>query len=297
MEIPLPEGAVAGDVLSLTHWPDRTWKVKRQSTTFAFVLPECQVGDVLKREVPDGTVLSFVVPEGLEPGELVTLTLQEDEWALDKVYVLPDTEAVPQQSESIVGPYVAALGVIRESGHLSRLPMDSNGILQVSVPFCGRFQEYALLGSFLAEACLPLPGVKGIRVLGTEFLDRYYYDWAVAQKWYREHQPQLQLHLCVRDLAENPLPHAALTIGLHPEVTKGGCWFAIVGSVVRSTRGGLCLFATFFEDEVQTVLNMIDMYKSEGTTVEVVANPYYGNGAGLEGGVSPRMCHLILVRG
>ena len=75
---------------------------------------------------------------------------------------------------------------------------DADGMLVVNVPFCGRFQEYAILGNFLAEHCLPLPGVRGIKIFAADSLDKYYYDWAIAKRWFAEFHPQIevtQLHL------------------------------------------------------------------------------------------------------
>ena len=70
---------------------------------------------------------------------------------------------------------------------------DAQGMLVVNVPFCGRFQEYALLGNFLAEHCLTLPGVRGIRIFATDSQDKFYYDWAVAKRWFAEFHPQIEV--------------------------------------------------------------------------------------------------------
>merc|ERR1712232_1437051 len=116
--------------------------------------------------------------------------------------------------------------------------------------------------------------VRGIDILASEVSDAYSFPWAVASRWFSKIHPQIRLRMCVRDLAITALPIAGLTLAIHPEVTKGGCWFPIVGSVIRS-NGGLCVFATFYEEEMQTVLNMVDMYAVEDTEVEVLENPYY----------------------
>jgi len=54
------------------------------------------------------------------------------------------------------------------------------------------------------------------------------------------------------------------------------------------------MFATFYEAEMQTVCNMVNMYKSDGTTVEVVENPYYNNKS-LDTSEQPSMRYIILV--
>lgn len=297
VEVSLPGSAVPGDTLCLLRLPNGAWKARQKLTTFSFTVPECEVGHVLNMHAPDGTVLSFPVPAGLEPGELVTLKLHGDKWALEQVYVLPASEATPSQSKAICGPYATALQVIKSSGHLEQLPLDSHGVLHVSAPFCGRFQEYAVLGGFLADACLSLPGVRSVRLVGTDCLDVYSYEWAVASRWFETFQPRIRLQLCVRDLAEDPLPEAALVIGVHPEVTKGGPWFPIIGSVLRSASRGLCMFAMFFEDEVKTLQNMVEMYGGTDVRVTVVQNPYYEVHGELDTGMNPRMRYLVLVVG
>lgn len=300
VEVSLPGSAAPGDALYLLHLPSGAWKARKKLTTFSFTVPECEVGQELKLQAIDGTVLSFLVPAGLESGELVTLKLQGDEWALEQVHVLPVPKAVPNLPEQICGPYAAALRVVKSSGYLEQLPVDSQGVLHVSAPFCGRFQEYSVLGGFLADVCLSMPGVRSVRLIGTDCLDVYNFEWAVASRWFETFWPQIRLQLCVRDLAEDPLPEAAFVIGVHPEVTKGGPWFPIIGSVLRSANRGLCLFATFFEDEVKTLQNMIEMYCGTDTKATVVQNPYYEEHGGVDAemtGMNPRMCKLVLVAG
>merc|ERR1711933_129407 len=190
--------------------------------------------------------------------------------------------------EYVCGPYSAALQLVKGMPCLESIPVSRDGVLQVNVPFCGRFQEYVQLCDFVAEHCLSRPGIRKAIIFGTEALDTYYYDWGLAQKWCSKVHPQIELNICVRDLSEDPLPMAGLTIGIHPEVTKGGYWFPIIGSLVKSTIGGLCLFATFYEDEMQTIINMINMYKSENSKVEVINNPYYDVHPTPEAGRAPR---------
>ena len=179
-------------------------------------------------------------------------------------------------------------------GHIGRNPQaDDDGMLVVNVPFCGRFQEYAMLGNFLAEHCLPQLGLRGARILGCDSLDCYYYEWAVAKRWFAEFHPQIEVQLQVRDLQHDPLPQAGLTIALHPEVTWGGPWFPIMGSVFRAAQSGVCLIASFFEDEVKTLKNMVDIYGDPTVECEEVSNPFY---ASTEGDLtSKRMRFLMLL--
>ena len=69
---------------------------------------------------------------------------------------------------------------------------DADGMLIVNVPFCGRFQEYAMLGLFLAERCLSLPGVCGAKIFATDTSDKYHFEWAVAKRWFSEFYPTIE---------------------------------------------------------------------------------------------------------
>eukprot|EP00927_Polykrikos_kofoidii_P080369 TRINITY_DN77234_c0_g1_i1.p1 TRINITY_DN77234_c0_g1~~TRINITY_DN77234_c0_g1_i1.p1 ORF type:complete len:390 (-),score=52.44 TRINITY_DN77234_c0_g1_i1:147-1316(-) len=301
VQVSLPNGIVAGDLVHMGKArAGGTWKIAKATTQFAFLLPDGSCpGDELTRELPDRTVISITVPEGSEAGELLVLKRPgAGDWVIDRLYVLPEVNsaAMPRPSEVVRGPYAAALQVIKDRGFLNELSLDSTSILQVSIPICGRFLEYPLLGDFVAKSCLPaLPGARGARVVATESSDEYYYEWALAAKWFGEVRPEVSIQCCVRDLAEDPLHEAGLTIVLHPEVTHGGCWFAIVGSILRGARRGLCVFATFFEDEKDTLLNMIEMYREEGSTVHVLQNPYYDSHPLPESPASPRMRYLVVV--
>jgi len=55
------------------------------------------------------------------------------------------------------------------------------------------------------------------------------------------------------------------------------------------------VFATFYECEVQTLLNMVNMYRSESSTVEVIENPFYK--VGEEVPANPPMRYIMLVEG
>jgi len=277
VQLCLPDGAAPGDMLYLVQRLNGTWRLVRPTTDFSFLVPDVSE-DSLKFRLPDGTFMDFLVPEGVDADELITWKLQHVEeeylWGVDQVFVLPDIVDMWSPPEVVCGPYGAALQLINDMGLGQKLPVDTHGILQVGVPFCGRFQEHRQLGNFLMDSCSSEVGMHGAHIFGTDYLD-YYYDWGIAQKWLRRVCPSVDLQVRVSDLCEDTLPEVGLLIGLHPEVTKGGCWFPIMASAIRSVRSGLSMFATFYEEERDTLLNMIDMYKYDGSKVEVMENPYY----------------------
>lgn len=292
----LPPGLVPGDT-ALAFQREGEWRLVKKPTDFAF-LCEAKAGSKVKPQLPDGSFLHFEVPEGVGPGHVVELHHQGS-WQLKRVVELTEVQRVPAQSNTIRGPFMAALDFLSRNMSKQHLVPDQEGFLIVNVPFCGRFQEYAMLGNFLAQECLSLPGVKGAKIFAADNSDRYYYDWAVARRWFAEFQPHIEVHLCVRDLQYDPLPKAALTIALHPEVTKGGSWFPIMGSLMKASEGGVCLVASFFHDEVTTVLNMVDMYDSSSRQRQVSENSFWkepANQAVREAAPSKRMNYLLLLQ-
>ena len=138
LEIPLPERCSEGDRLSLLQRSDSSWKVLRKKKHFSFVVPECSAGDVLTVRPADEVHLTFVVPENVEPYNVVTLEKQEDgEWAFQQCAVLPPFCPSPFQPEWTTGPYQEILNALKSRGYVDRLCSDSKGVLNVSVPFCG----------------------------------------------------------------------------------------------------------------------------------------------------------------
>ncbi|CAE7242458.1 pth [Symbiodinium necroappetens] len=277
VSVQMPEGLQGGETAMATQRPDGKWRLTRKPTHFTFAVPPgAKPGQVLKPQLPDGTFLHLELPENVQPGHLVELKNLEGTWAVVRIVELLQVARNPPQTETLRGSYLAALEHLRQSGGLRALQADTDGMLVVNVPFCGRFQEYAMLGNFLAEHCLTLPGVKGIRIFATDSQDKYHYDWAVAKRWFAEFHPQIEVQLSVRDLHIDSLPRAALTVATHPEVTRGGTWFPIIGSIVRAAAKGTCLFGTFFEDEATTLTNMVNMYKTnDQTSCEVSENQYF----------------------
>ena len=292
----LPRGLSAGETALVVQRPDGQWRVLRKPKYFAFLLPAgATAGTAVKQQLPDGTFLHFDVPEGVGPGHLVELQSSGNSWQLKQVVELTEVQRIPAQTPTIRGPFLAALEFLHAQG-LSLVPADADGMLVVNVPFCGRFQEYAMLGNFLAEHCLKMPGIKGVRVFAADSSDAYYYEWAVAKRWFAEFHPEIEVHLQVQDLQMDPLPRAGLTIALHPEVTRGGSWFQIMGSVIKASQGGVCLFAAFFQDEVATLMNMMDMYDETSREKQLVENAHWKSPVKGEQPPSKRMNFLVLVK-
>ncbi|CAL1170208.1 unnamed protein product [Cladocopium goreaui] len=287
LEVPLPERCKEGDTLCLLQRQDDTWKVVPKKHRFSFVVPPCCSGDVLRLKPTDHLELNFAVPENVEAFNVVTLQADADgAWNFQQCAVLPpETEPLPLP-EWTSGQYQAILDALKSKGYLDRLCPDESGVLNVGVPFCGHFHEYITLGNFLVKHRLEMPGVQEFSIFGMELFDDYVRDWALAQRWlWRQHQ----ISCCIEagDLAQDPTPKAQWVIGIHPEVTKGG----IIGSLLHSCRG-LCCFATFYEEEKDTLLNMIDMYKVECASVDAFENPFY---AANELGCHPAMRFIVVV--
>eukprot|EP00913_Durusdinium_trenchii_P020506 g19264.t1 len=242
LEVPLPERCAEGDWLSLFQRADLSWKVVVKKKRFSFVVPkECQGGDVLTLSPSDQISLSFTIPENVEPYNVVTLAQEGDEWAFAQCAVLPPFSETPFQPDWTTGQYQQILNALKSKGYVDRLRPDPEGVLHVSVPFCGHFHEYVTLGNFLAESASAVPGVGKISVFGMELFDDYIRDWALAERYlWRKHGIECRVEQ--GDLAEEPIPTAQWVIGIHPEVTKGGPWFRIIGSLLRSCTGSKLFF-------------------------------------------------------
>eukprot|EP00930_Biecheleria_cincta_P070538 TRINITY_DN58178_c0_g1_i1.p1 TRINITY_DN58178_c0_g1~~TRINITY_DN58178_c0_g1_i1.p1 ORF type:complete len:372 (-),score=54.78 TRINITY_DN58178_c0_g1_i1:519-1517(-) len=297
VKVPLPEWSAGGDTVRILQREDGSWRVVRQVLQFSFRLPQSSPGERLKLRVPDGTQITFEVPEHFEPGLIVSLKRAESggPWLFDAARALPPPGAQgPWQSDTSQGPYASMLELLRDKGYLQLLKA-CDGVLRVGVPFCGGFSEYATLGNFVAKHCLSLPGVDQASVFGVELFDSYWMQWALAQRWFEMTHPNITVQLEAGDLAEDPFPCADLVIGVHPEVTKGGCWFRIIASILHSCAQGMCVFTTFYEVEMKTLLNMINMNAS-GAIVETFENPFYADAADPVP-AHPPMRYIIVVSG
>jgi len=174
--------------------------------------------------------------------------------------------------EEFKGPFTEILQFLATQGLIQGLPLDSQGQLHVSVPFCGSFIECAILSQWLASNFLNKPLVRGVHVLGTELKTDETHLWDLKERWVAETFPGMQLTLKQTDLVVDALPEAGLTIGIHPEVTRGAPWDKIIANLLRSTRGGVVLLAHFFQEEAQAA---VDMCAAEGVECQVFENQYY----------------------
>lgn len=291
VDIRLPPGASPGDELMLAQMAaDGSWRAAPRLRDWSELISSDGIEAERVVHLPDRAAFQYEVPSGARPGQIISFTmLGGGEWGIKNVCSVPATPS--NVAPELSGPLGALLKVIGERGRLDRLPVDRHGVLHVSIPFCAGFFEHVALGKFIAEECLSQSHISGAAMLATEIVGTYSFPWAVAQKLYAKVHPNIKLDFCVRDLSVDPLPAAGLVIARHPEVTKGGFWFQIMGSLIQCCRG-LCVFATFYEAEMQTVLNMVDMYKREGTTVDVVENPHYDSHKEAE---ATEMRYIILV--
>lgn len=280
--VTLPVTATAGDDILLLKRADG-WRAVKRTKEYSYLVPDTPPTGEETIDLPDSTKLQFGIPEGLKPGHIVNFRVTEDGlWAIKSVSNLPEVTRDADMPRSLNDPLLELFDIMKGRGYLQKMRVDENGELRVNLPFCGSFQIYPALGNFLADEVLTLPGVTGTGILASDIDDSWSFYWAVAQRWFGKMHPQIRLRYEVCDLSVDALPEAGLCLAFHPEVTKGGCWFQIIGSLVRSARRGLLVFTTFYEQEMQTVVNMVNMYKDDDTTVETVENPFYKKNQSLE---------------
>eukprot|EP00929_Paragymnodinium_shiwhaense_P076415 TRINITY_DN39296_c0_g1_i1.p1 TRINITY_DN39296_c0_g1~~TRINITY_DN39296_c0_g1_i1.p1 ORF type:complete len:825 (+),score=133.32 TRINITY_DN39296_c0_g1_i1:96-2570(+) len=280
VQVAAPGSASAGELVSMSKRPDGSWRIMKVQTKLSFVVPECTAGEKVQITAPDGRLLGFPVPAGVSPGDIILLKREGRSWAFDAAKLMPSVLPRPVPTEDRTGPYLGILDVLRQRRVLQRLAAmpASAETIHVNAPFCGRLDEAACLTDYLAEAFDSCPSLQTVKVFATDVADGYLHEWALAERWCeRQHTKRVLLQTGVCDASEEALPEAALTIGIHPEVTWGGAWFQIIGSILRSSAAGLCLFATFYECEMQTLVNMVNMYRSESSKLEVLENPYYAS--------------------
>lgn len=289
--VSVPELAEPGDMIMMSKREDGSWRVVRKTTEYSFLLPDCNPGDTVRLHVPDGRQLVFPVPEGAVKDLLVSLVYDESSgWNFNRLRQV--SMPVLADLDWVAGPYTTMLGFLQSNGYLEYLA--GRGEVRVSVPFCGHFFEFAALGKFLNESVLSLPGARSVFLHATELVWTHVHEWAAAELWFRREYPAIRMISQVQDLAEDPLPEADLTIGIHPEVTKGRRWFQVIASLLQSCSNGLVVLACFYETEAQTVQNMVEMYKAPEATVEVVENPYYATSDVVDD--NPAIRYLVLVR-
>jgi len=195
--------------------------------------------------------------------------------------------ASPDHRDKAYGAFLQALA---DWGVLERLPTDSAGALQVSVPFCQELFEAPLLLPFLRRRLLERGGASGISAFGCDVEPQPFW-WPAWEAWAAHALgPEVRLELRQRDLAMEPLPPAGLILAVHPEVTKGGPWQSILSNVLQSrVAGGQCVFATFYSMEAQETVKLC---QGLGARCEVRENPYY---AGQPDGVGTFLRFAVIV--
>lgn len=196
----------------------------------------------------------------------------------------------PYCYEEFEGPFTNILAFLTANKLVEGLPLDERGVLRVSMPFCASFIECALLAEWLKSTFLVRQGIRGVHVLGTELITDPSYQWDLKEKWVKETFPGMELELRQADLAEEAMPPAALTIGIHPEASRGPPWDRIVANLLRAGHGGVCVFATFFDVEAQAVT---EFCLQQGVQTQVFENAYY-NGRQIPS--SPWMRFIVVAR-
>jgi len=182
-------------------------------------------------------------------------------------------EYFPPPLEKWLAPYASMLDFLLQQGFLERLPVDEQGLLRVSVPFCAGFMECPLLPQFIFDNLLKRPGVCGASILGTELKAIGGNYWPKKERYVAKKFPGVRLQLRLADLAQEALPPCSLCIGVHPEASRLGVWVDILSNVIRSTRpGGLVVFACYFDVEVKATLAVSEPL---GLSFQVFENPYY----------------------
>lgn len=174
--------------------------------------------------------------------------------------------------------YASFLRALDAWGYLDDLPLDASGTLRVNAPFSGGFSEAPLLMPFLAAKYLRHAGgaCTSVSVLATDLEASNW--WPTFREWTRRTQgPCARLDFAPWDLLARPLPPAALTLGVHPGPDLApwlqGPWQQIIRNVLTSrARGGRCIFASFYEHEVNGIGAVC---QEVGARMEVRDNPYY----------------------
>merc|ERR1711879_363017 len=100
----------------------------------------------------------------------------------------------------------------------------------------------------------------------------------------------MKLQIKQADLANEPLPQGGITIGIHPEVTRGTPWDLIIANLLRSTPGGVVVLGHFFIEEAKAAIQMIS---DQGVECQVFENQYY---RGRYMPPSPWMRYFVIAR-
>lgn len=193
------------------------------------------------------------------------------------------------------GPYQAMLDFLWENGWLQDLPVDNQGILRVSLPFCGSVQEIQTLVEFLRDRLLVRPDVKSIYILGSDIDDWNQKGgyWIQKERFVNRKYPRILLKFCQIDLGTTQHPDSAWILGIHPECTfTSSPWRKILANIIHAAKK-ICLIATFKEGEMEVVRSVCQELK---VNFKVHKNPYWIGRDEPTGGVPPYLQYLIMVR-
>merc|ERR1712146_764726 len=114
------------------------------------------------------------------------------------------------------------------------------------------------LSNFMKEFLQRRPDITGASVFGCDSAFMPGFKWEQKQKYFQRNCPRVRLQIRQMDLAKELMPPCTLTLGVHPEVASGtGPWHEIIAGGLKSTPNGLCVFAHFFESEVQAMMQIL----------------------------------------
>lgn len=177
-------------------------------------------------------------------------------------------------------------------GVLENLPLDAQGTLQVTAPFCHDFFEAPHLLPFLASQILDRGRARRIEVQGCDVRPQDFW-WGAWEKW-TEHEfsGRITLQLRQQDLVQGPQPLAGLILAAHPEVTNGGPWLPILRHVLSSRRSpnGRCVFATFYRQEAEAC---VQICQAQQVMAEIRENPFYAGRPADEVGTFHRYAVIV----
>lgn len=250
--------------------------------------------------------LSPVAATLLRPHRTMTATMffdgeqMEIRYGPNEDYESPEDFFTPCPSEWR-GPYAGMLELLGSHRWLQELDeglrlVDREGVLRVSLPFCGSVQELPVLAAFLAERFLNRPGVRTIRIMGSD-IDNWNLKggyWHQKGKFFSRKYTGMQVEFRQLDLSKEAHPDSMLMFGMHPECTvTTSPWPRILANVIRATKG-ICVIATFKEGEMEVVR---DICVEMGTIHEVHMNPYWSSHPLPQGTIPPFLQYLVLIRG
>lgn len=250
---------------------------------------------------PTAPVPAGALAPVLPPGKVLTATMEFDGQLMEikygpgQDYESPADFFTPCRTEWRE-PYMSMLQFLDGGGWFDNLPLDSQGILRVSAPFCGSIQELPILAAFLEERFGGKPGVSGVHLLCSDVVDwdRKGGYWRQKERYVARKHKGISLQFQQIDLATQTHPSSALTLGIHPECTVStSIWERILANVIRTTTG-TCVIATFKEGEKEVVSRVC---KSLGANFEVHKNPHWTERELPPGNIPPFLQFLVLVRG